>query len=87
MHTLLLDHKEVKLSWLVDWNKNEIMFNVDNAFQQNDKWFAFGFSKRGNYEQSDICFFMKENSLFNTAVVSHPFLLLSFLILLISLSE
>lgn len=46
------------------------MFNVDNAFSARNKWFSFGFSKRGDMEQSDICFFSKENDIFDVAVVS-----------------
>lgn len=70
LHTLLLDHNKIKLSWLVDWNKKEVMFNVDNAFSAKNKWFSFGFSKRGDMEHSDICFFTKENDIFDVAVVS-----------------
>ncbi len=70
LHTLLLDHDKIKLSWLIDWNKKEVMFNVDNAFSAKNKWFSFGFSKRGDMEQSDICFFTKENDIFDVAVVS-----------------
>ncbi|XP_037025941.1 tyramine beta-hydroxylase [Bradysia coprophila] len=68
LHTLLLDHKKIKLSWLIDWNKQEVMFNVDNAFSAKNKWFSFGFSKRGDMEQSDLCLFTKENDIFDVAV-------------------
>lgn len=59
-----MDNDHIKLSWLIDWTKEEVLFNVDHAFDENDKWFSFGFSKRGDFEQSDICFFFKndENS-------------------------
>lgn len=70
LHTLLLDHHKIKLSWLIDWNKKEVMFNVDNAFSAKNKWFSFGFSKRGDIEHSDLCFFTKENDIFDIAVVS-----------------
>lgn len=46
------------------------MFNVDNAFSAKNKWFSFGFSKRGDLVHSDICFFTKENDIFDVAVVS-----------------
>ncbi|KAJ6638977.1 Tyramine beta-hydroxylase [Pseudolycoriella hygida] len=68
LHTLLLDHHKIKLSWLIDWNKKEVMFNVDNAFSAKNKWFSFGFSKRGDIELSDVCFFSKENDIFDVAV-------------------
>lgn len=71
LHTLLLDHHKIKLSWLIDWNKKEVMFNVDNAFSAKNKWFSFGFSKRGEIEHSDICFFTKENDIFDIALVSN----------------
>lgn len=71
LHTLLLDHHKIKLSWLIDWNKKEVMFNVDNAFSAKNKWFSFGFSKRGAIEHSDLCFFTKENDIFDIAVVSN----------------
>lgn len=73
LHTALLDHKKIKLSWLIDWNKQEVMFNVDNAFSAKNKWFSFGFSKRGDMEQSDLCFFTKENDIFDVAVVRRCF--------------
>lgn len=73
LHSLLLDHKEIKLTWVVDWYKREILFNVDEAFTVDSKWFSFGFSKRGSLAGSDICFFIREpngDSLFQSAVVS-----------------
>lgn len=73
IHTLLLDHKEVKLTWVVDWAKKEVLFNVDHAFTKDSKWFSFGFSKRGELPGSDICFFSREpdeNDLFKGATVS-----------------
>lgn len=62
MHTLLLDHNEIKLTWVVDWNKKEVLFNVDNAFNDDSKWFSFGFSKRGDLVDSDICFFYRQTN-------------------------
>lgn len=58
MHTLLLDHNDIKLTWYIDWPNREILFNVDNAFTDLTKWFSFGFSKRGELEASDVCFFV-----------------------------
>ena len=69
LHTILLDHNDTKLSWVVDWNKKEVLFNVDNAFNGH-KWFSFGFSKRGTTKQSDLCYFIRENDILNVAVVN-----------------
>lgn len=75
LHSLLLDHKEIKLTWVVDWNKREVLFNVDEAFTADSKWFSFGFSKRGALSGSDICFFVREQSdqddIFQSAIVSY----------------
>lgn len=75
LHTLLLDHKEIKLTWVVDWVKREVLFNVDEAFTNDKKWFSFGFSKRGGLSGSDICFFVRDQGqndeeLFQSAIVS-----------------
>lgn len=76
LHTLLLDHKEIKLTWVVDWNKKEVLFNVDEAFTSDSKWFAFGFSKRGELPSSDVCFFIKDENQEMGAIVGrkgYPF--------------
>lgn len=73
LHSILLDHEEIKLTWYIDWPKKEVLFNVDEAFQEHTKWFSFGFSQRGELEKSDICFFVRHQSdddLFNGAIVS-----------------
>lgn len=63
LHTLLLDHKDTKLTWYIDWPRKEVLFNVERAFDDDDdtKWFSFGFSKRGELEASDLCFFVRNS--------------------------
>lgn len=68
LHTVLLNQKEIKLSWLVDWHKKEVMFNVDNPFNEEYNWFSIGFSQRGKNAHSDLCYFFKNTK---TAVVKH----------------
>lgn len=72
LHTLLLDHQSIKLSWFIDWPKKEVLFNVDDAFTDDTDWFAFGFSKRGEIEGSDVCYFLRNiyDEAFNEAIVS-----------------
>ncbi|CAD7091391.1 unnamed protein product [Hermetia illucens] len=65
LHNLYLDHNEIKLSWLVDWYKKEVLFHIQNAFTPDYKWFSLGFSKRGEMGNSDICFFEYQNNFFN----------------------
>lgn len=61
---------------MVDWNKKEVLFNVDEAFAPDSKWFAFGFSKRGELPSSDVCFFIKDENQEMGAIVGrkgYPF--------------
>lgn len=62
----------MKLTWYIDWPKKEILFNVDDAFTDDNDWFSFGFSKRGQIEGSDVCFFVKSfyDESYNEAIVS-----------------
>lgn len=73
LHTLLLDHHNVKLTWYIDWPKKEVLFNVDDAFTDDTDWFSFGFSKRGQIDGSDICFFVRNiyDESYNEAIVSN----------------
>lgn len=64
LHTLLLDHKDTKLTWYIDWPRKEVLFNVEHAFDLDGddiQWFSFGFSKRGELEASDLCFFVQNS--------------------------
>lgn len=72
LHTLLLDHHSMKLTWYIDWPKKEVLFNVDEAFTDDTDWFSFGFSKRGQIEGSDVCYFVKSiyDESYNEAIVS-----------------
>lgn len=66
LHEIYLDdHKEIKLSWMVDWYKQEVLFHVQNAFNPEHRWFYLGFSKRGELGDADICFFENQNGFFN----------------------
>jgi dopamine beta-monooxygenase len=69
LHKLNLDHDRVKMNWLIDWNNKEVLFYIENAFENDYKWFSLGFSSRGNFEKSDLCFFLKEDNLFNVVLV------------------
>lgn len=64
-----LNHGNIKLSWLIDWKGEEVLFNVQNVFTEDYKWFYFGFSKRGDFEESDLCFFQINSGVFGVATV------------------
>uniref|UniRef100_A0A336KLX3 CSON010608 protein n=1 Tax=Culicoides sonorensis TaxID=179676 RepID=A0A336KLX3_CULSO len=68
LHSINLDHDHVKMSWLVDWNSKEVFFHISNAFEGDYTWFSLGFSKRGEFERSDLCIFQWQNDLFNAVV-------------------
>ncbi|XP_049317748.1 tyramine beta-hydroxylase [Bactrocera dorsalis] len=65
LHEVYLDNSEIKLSWMVDWYKQEVLFHLQNAFNENHRWFYLGFSKRGDVGDADICFFENQNGFFN----------------------
>lgn len=67
LHDVLLDHKEIKLSWMIDWHKKEVLFHIQNAFDDKHRWFYLGFQKRAddNHANADICFFENQNGVFN----------------------
>ncbi|KAH8290022.1 hypothetical protein KR044_000465 [Drosophila immigrans] len=65
LHEIYLDDKEIKLSWMVDWYKQEVLFHLQNAFNEQHRWFYLGFSKRGSLADADICFFENQNGFFN----------------------
>ncbi|XP_055389701.1 tyramine beta-hydroxylase [Condylostylus longicornis] len=50
---------------MIDWYNQEVLFHIQNAFNQQYKWFYLGFSKRGDVSESDICFFENHNGFFN----------------------
>lgn len=71
MHSLVLDNKEnVKLSWMVDWKDRDVLFQVKNAVSPDYKWFAFGFSRRGEFPRTDFCIYQEENDVMDTIVAS-----------------
>ncbi|XP_004530932.1 tyramine beta-hydroxylase [Ceratitis capitata] len=65
LHEVYLDNSEIKLSWMVDWYKQEVLFHLQNAFNEKHRWFYLGFSKRGGMGDADICFFENQNGFFN----------------------
>ncbi|XP_054744075.1 tyramine beta-hydroxylase [Anastrepha obliqua] len=65
LHEIYLDNAEIKLSWMVDWYKQEVLFHLQNAFNEKHRWFYLGFSKRGEMGDADICFFENQNGFFN----------------------
>ncbi|XP_059613065.1 tyramine beta-hydroxylase [Phlebotomus argentipes] len=67
LHSHLLDADAMKMSWLIDWQGEEVFFHVRNAFRGDDNWFYLGFSKRGDLGEADLCVFQLKNSLFNIA--------------------
>lgn len=50
---------------MVDWYKQEVLFHLQNAFNEQHRWFYLGFSKRGGLADADICFFENQNGFFN----------------------
>lgn len=50
---------------MVDWYKQEVLFHLQNAFNEKHRWFYLGFSKRGGMGDADICFFENQNGFFN----------------------
>lgn len=70
LHSVSLNHKDLRLKWVVNWNQNEVMFNIDNALIADYKWFAFGFSNRGEWNRSDLSFFAHNNGQYDPPIVS-----------------
>ncbi len=56
------------MSWMVDWRDKDVLFQVKNALTPNYKWFAFGFSRRGEFPRTDFCIYQQENDLVDTIV-------------------
>ena len=63
-----MDHAKVKMSWVIDWYNKEVLFHVKNTFQNKYKWFALGFSKRGEFERSDLCIFQNKNGIYEVVI-------------------
>uniref|UniRef100_A0A8D8CEN9 Tyramine beta-hydroxylase n=2 Tax=Culex pipiens TaxID=7175 RepID=A0A8D8CEN9_CULPI len=60
IHTLNLDHAKLKLTWMMDWYKKEVLFHVQNTFLHGRyKFFALGFSPRGELRRTDLCIFTR----------------------------
>lgn len=51
--------KSVQLAWKIEWDKNNVNFAIENGLIQKFVWFAIGFSRRGEFERTDICIFHK----------------------------
>lgn len=73
-HSINLDAVlEVTLSWNIDWENKVVAFHLKNAFDAIDKtytWFAIGFSPRGKFPRTDLCFFQEGDENF-VGSVSH----------------
>ncbi|XP_055615641.1 tyramine beta-hydroxylase [Toxorhynchites rutilus septentrionalis] len=58
IHSLNLDQHKLKLTWMMDWYKHEVLFHVQNTFLHGRyKFFAIGFSPRGELKRTDLCLF------------------------------
>ncbi|XP_040169352.1 tyramine beta-hydroxylase [Anopheles arabiensis] len=58
LHSLKLNHDSTKLTWMVDWPKKEVLFYINNTFDNGKfKTFAIGFSQRGELSRCDLCVF------------------------------
>jgi hypothetical protein len=73
MHQVTLDAVEkVKLTWMVDWPEKNVFFQVKNGINDKYSWFAVGFSRRGEFAQTDFCIFQKEEGdRIDTNIVSY----------------
>lgn len=66
-----MDHDRVKMSWMIDWANEEVLFHIANAFEDDITWFSLGFSMRGAFERSDVCIFQWQNEIFNSVIDGH----------------
>ncbi|XP_058445069.1 tyramine beta-hydroxylase isoform X1 [Malaya genurostris] len=61
IHTLNLDRQKLKLTWMMDWYRKEVLFHVQNTFLHGRyKFFAIGFSPRGELKRTDLCVFSSQ---------------------------
>lgn len=72
MHQVTLDpSEETKLTWMVDWPERNVFFQVKNGINERYRWFALGFSRRGDFPRTDFCIFQRENGKIDVNAVSH----------------
>jgi dopamine beta-monooxygenase len=74
MHQVTIDPKyQVKLTWMVDWPERNVFFHVKNGLNKKYRWFALGFSRRGEFPKTDFCFFQRStnNDKINIHIVSY----------------
>jgi hypothetical protein len=72
MHSVTLDPVEkVKLTWMTDFPEQNVFFQVKNGINERYKWFAIGFSRRGEFPRTDFCIFQRENEKIDINIVSH----------------
>uniref|UniRef100_A0AAG5DPF1 DOMON domain-containing protein n=1 Tax=Anopheles atroparvus TaxID=41427 RepID=A0AAG5DPF1_ANOAO len=65
LHTLTLAHGSLKLAWMIDWYKREVLFHVKNTFASGHyQTFAIGFSARGQLTRTDLCVFSLSHGLY-----------------------
>lgn len=55
-HRLTLDPiQNVELLWKIDWDKEIVSFQLLNGIKDTYRWFAIGFSRRGEFPRTDFC--------------------------------
>lgn len=64
----VLNNRDLRLNWTIDWENEEVTFVVENAFTPSTRYFIFGFSKWEDVNNSDYCLFDRDNA--TTALVS-----------------
>ncbi|KFB41858.1 AGAP010485-PA-like protein [Anopheles sinensis] len=65
LHTLALDRGQLKLTWMMDWYKQDVLFHVKNPFAHGRyRTFAIGFSGRGQLSRTDLCVFSFSHGLY-----------------------
>uniref|UniRef100_A0A1S4HCS6 DOMON domain-containing protein n=1 Tax=Anopheles gambiae TaxID=7165 RepID=A0A1S4HCS6_ANOGA len=72
LHSLKLNHDSTKLTWMVDWPKKEVLFYINNTFDNGKfKTFAIGFSQRGELSRCDLCVFTSVPKLYQQVYDSY----------------
>lgn len=56
-HELALNDDDLKFTWYVDWQNEDVILELNGLFKHKYKWFALGFSHRGDPGRTDYCIF------------------------------
>lgn len=59
-NTYVLNNRDLKLSWTVDWINEEVTFSIENPFKPDRRYFIFGFSFWEDVNRSDYCLFDRD---------------------------